>query len=137
MPSCFHEILPPLVAMTWNGLLFWVCFEIAHKYMTKSLHVSLGWLPSPGMATLSPVCLLPLVLISDERIVSETLVWSSDAVSCCAAGRMGELLHTGGSASVKKVRCTFCQRHQGFGVSTLARLSYCTHSSFSTGRQQR
>ena len=34
-------ILLPLVASTWNGLLFWVCFEIARKDMTKSLHVSL------------------------------------------------------------------------------------------------
>ena len=58
-------------------------------------------------------------------------------MSCCAVVRMGELLHNGGSASVKKVWCTFCQRHQGFGVSTLARLSHCTHSRVSTGLQQR
>ena len=40
------------------------------------------------------------------------------------------------SATRKTVELNF-QRHQGLGVSTLARLSHCMHSTVSTGLQQR
>ena len=39
-------------------------------------------------------------------------------------------------SATRKTDVLHCQRHQGFCVSTLARLSHCMHSRVSTGLQQ-
>ena len=104
----------------------------------QGLHVSLGsasvdsshlWYRVACMSSSS-------VVICGLRLVSVTLVWYSGAVSRCAVGRMGKLLHNGGSVSVKQVCCALCWKRHSFGVSTLTRLSHCMHSGVSTGLQQ-
>ena len=73
--------------------------------MIKSLHVSLGSasvgcrhlerVPVPD--TVSPVCpSLPSVCQRRKRSVRGIGVWSFIAESCCAAGRLVELLHVAG-----------------------------------------
>ena len=79
--------------------------KIANMEMIKSLHVSLGSasvgcrhlerLPVPE--TVSPVCPSPSNACQRrKRIVRGIRVWSFNAESCCAAGRLEELLHTAG-----------------------------------------
>ena len=122
------------IALAWIG-------KIAHKDMIRVSGICFGWLPSPGMAPCSWYCLTCVssssAVICGVRLVSVTLAWYAGVVSRCAVGRMGKLLHSGGSASVEEVCCAFCWKHQGFGVSMLTRLSHCMHSGVSIGLQQR
>ena len=98
MPSVLPWILLPLVAMPpvpdTDSPGLGLSSEIAHQgYDQRVCHVSLGWScrhrgMAPCSLVLSHLCVL-LHSVVDQRVlrrVSETLVWSSGAVSCCAAG---------------------------------------------------
>ena len=105
--------------------------KILHKEMVKSLHVSLGsalvgcrhleWPLVPE--TVSPVCPSPSGAFQRrKRIVSCIGVWSFNAESCCAAGRLEELLHIA--------------RQQNFHIAYIQETQLVFNSDWLTGERQ-